>query len=565
MAFKIIQQFNLDTSNVSINGEVRNFTVVGDVDAVFSLEVQNEDTTPTYYNFDTQTFSTTRARLNFIKLSTGIYRGTIKFPKVGDADHYDITLFAEYSHNTRHTPYSEVRFGDGTIDINSSTGSNSSILRKKIYQYADSTITLSAISPNSVTEWGSVSITTDSISGTRHGKSQKKAFTVTVTSAVDRSIAINNQPTETSLATYIERDVGDPVDIVGEDIYPTVSDTDTVNGIVSTGGGAPYTVTMDTAVASKVTVGDRITGNTALNAATVTVVALTGTYTFTMSEDVAIADGITLSFSNRVNYRWEIASDSSLHGLTAGMSAIATNITSGSKLSDFRATTSVTTSSEAELVREGVETIIEGLESGRYSEERTASGEETVTYTDVLVKAVDTLGFQPTLTDGIVSAQLGNITFDKQQAFALTDDDNIKFYAHGVDAIENLTNTGIRVGNLKVKLTDVTTTTTSSTVGSASTSVVVASRNGIQDTVSSVSGIGIDSSSAVPTVASGAGNVSGAGTIVLSAAQELESGITLTFKGASRIATITGTIEVTKFPETNTTVYFDLETFLKAY
>ena len=629
MAVKIIKKFNLDTSPVSIDGQTRSFSIIGDIGAVFSLEITNEDATPTYYNFDTQTFSTTRARLNFVNLSTGIYRGTIKFPKVGDADHYDITLFAEHSQNTRHAPYNEVRFPDGSIDINSSTGSNSSILRKKIYQYADSTITLSAISPNSVTEWGSVSVATDVVSGTRFGRLAKTAFTVTVTSAVTRSISINSQPTENSLTTYVERDVGDPVDIKTEDIYPAISDTDTVDGAVASGikvvmdnnvasnlvvgdkittavqtdtvDGAVTSgikVVMDNNVATKMAVGDQITGNAALDAKIVTVAALnpdtdnvkefsmseaiaigdgiTLTFSsklnrslttvaalnpdgdnvkeFSMSQAIALVDGVTLSFSNRKNYRWEIASDSSLHGLTSGMLAIATNVTSGSRLSDYTDSTTVTTA-------EGTGDTL-AYEESVLAREALAGGEVQTKVKNVEVLAVDPSGFQPTLTDGVVSAQLGNITFDKQQALVLADDDNIKFYGHGPSAIENLTNTGIRVSDLKVELTDVTTTTTSTV--SANTSVPVASRNGIFDKLSSVSGIGIDSSSAVPTVASGAGTVSGAGTIVLSAAQTLESGITLTFKGASRIATITGDIEVTKFPETNTTVYFDLETFLKA-
>ena len=77
-----------------------------------------------------------------------------------------------------------------------------------------------------------------------------------------------------------------------------------------------------------------------------------------------------------------------------------------------------------------------------------------------------------------------------------------------------------------------------------------------------MSGIGINASVANPTVASGAGAVSGAGTIVLSAAQTLESGITLTFPGASRIATITGNIKIKKVGNSDITLRFDVEKFL---
>ena len=109
-------------------------------------------------------------------------------------------------------------------------------------------------------------------------------------------------------------------------------------------------------------------------------------------------------------------------------------------------------------------------------------------------------------------------------------------------------------------MTEITTTTTAAS--SNSTSVVIADRIGISDTISSVSGIGIDSSVANPTVASGAGSVTGAGTIVLSAAQTLESGITLTFPGAGSVATITGNIKVNKVGNENVVLRFDLEKFL---
>ena len=114
--------------------------------------------------------------------------------------------------------------------------------------------------------------------------------------------------------------------------------------------------------------------------------------------------------------------------------------------------------------------------------------------------------------------------------------------------------------DLKLELTPITTTTTSAV--SNSTSVPVASRNGILDSVSTVSGIGINPALANPTVSSGAGAVSGAGTIVLSAAQTLEDGITLTFSGAGQVATITGNVEVIKAGDADATIRFDMDRLL---
>ena len=65
-----------------------------------------------------------------------------------------------------------------------------------------------------------------------------------------------------------------------------------------------------------------------------------------------------------------------------------------------------------------------------------------------------------------------------------------------------------------------------------------------------------------PKVASGAGSVTGAGTIVLSAAQTLENGATLTFPGAGTIATITGNIKVNNVGNEDVTLRFDLERLL---
>ena len=641
MARKVIKRFILDTGNISINGDTRSFTIVGDPGAVFSLEILNEDTTPTYYNFATQTFSTTKAGLRNITLTGNQYKNFIKFPVVGDADHYDIRLFAEHGYDTFHASYNEVRFPDGSIDINSSTGSNSSLLMKKIYQYADTTITLSAVSPNSVTEWGSVVITTDSVTGVRFGALAKYSFSIVVTAASNRSIRILNQPNENSLTAYVQRNIGSAEAINNEDIYPAVSNTDTVDGAI-TGGGSTVKVVMDTNVADKMVVGDKITaatttdtvdgtfsgtkvvmdnnvagkmaigdqitGNTTLDGKPYYVTALnpdgdnvkefqmsasaeiadgtTLTFTpkcnrslttvsalnpdgdnakeFQMSQNIGFVDGVTLSFSNQKNYQWNIGSDSSVHGLAAGMLAVGTNITAGSRLANYTETSTVTTA--ASVVKAPTSTT-EGLFLGpapitdTKGGEKLGSGEIQVTTKKVFVPAVTPLG-SPTLTDGVVSAQLGNIVFDKQQALVLADDNNIKFYTWGPPSIEKLTNMGVKVSNLKVALTDVTTTVNDSDADGATalSTFDLASVQGLIDDFSVMSGVNIKASGGTPTIS----NISSSTITVSPGDHILQNGQTLTFKGSSRIATITGEIEVTKFPEADTTIYFDLETFLNA-
>ena len=117
----------------------------------------------------------------------------------------------------------------------------------------------------------------------------------------------------------------------------------------------------------------------------------------------------------------------------------------------------------------------------------------------------------------------------------------------------------IELSNLKIELTPVTATVVNAV--NTNTSVTVSSRIGILDG-DTVTGIGIDSSSAVPTVSSGATSQTTQGAIVLSAAQTLESGATLTFAGSGRVATITGDIKVLKAGNANQTIRFDIEKLL---
>ena len=160
---------------------------------------------------------------------------------------------------------------------------------------------------------------------------------------------------------------------------------------------------------------------------------------------------------------------------------------------------------------------------------------------------------------GLVTVQPGNIVFNKQQKLALADD-SLKIGGYGETHIKNITGYDIKLSNLKLKLTPVITTTTATCINS--TSVVVSERAGILDNVSTVSGIGIDPTTSNPLVASGAGAVSGAGTIVLNRAQNLESGATLTFAEAGQLATITGDIEIIKVGTGSATLRFDMEKIL---
>ena len=626
---KIIKDFKLDLSSIAAGGATRRFTVIGDDGAIFSLEVKNED--GYYYNFRTNTFAAAYKRLKSRRVDSGAYTGSITFPTVGDDDQYDIYLYAE--HGTVHAKYSEVRFGDGSLDINSSVGSNSSLLQKVIYQYDDVTITLAAISPDSTYRstgnFHGMSVTADTIVVGRGTSTGKTAFTVVATVAVTKAVQIKRQPvaSDISAATSITMDSG--VQIPGEDIWGgTARATESVvNGEVS-----GESVTMDDDVGSGTSanwaIGDRVTGNAALDAKTgVNVVTITAinvgsnAKVFTMSEAVAIDDDETLTFTPPFYYRWNINSSSSIHKLLPGMRMFTADSdidrTTENTVSNYEATTTYTTEvTDKDGSVEEVEHIV----------------------TNVSVPALDPLGFKPTITNGLVTQQLGYITFNNQIQNDL-DGIGAKFIAYGTGAIKAIHDTEIKLTDLKVALIAPTTTTTEAT--SVHATIAVTDREGVVNNVSTVDGIGIDISAVrntdtVDGVVSGAtkiimdnnvadkmkigdrvtgtgipsssvvtvtvlnpdgdnvkefsvsepvsindgvtltftpyalptitsgGGADGAGDWVMSTVQSLENGITLTVGGTSRTAIITGNIEFVNVDDTDFTLSFDLEKFLTA-
>ena len=552
MANKIISGINLDFSDVKESGQVRHFTITGTNGAVFSLEIQdptNTDALPTYYNFQTNLFQTAKTGLNNIKLSGSAYTGTIRFPKVSVAKQYDIYLFAETIHNTKHAKYNEVRFIDHTIDINSSTGSNSNLVQKVIYQTLDVDITINGYAPNGTITGTQTSATLT----TSRGKSNANIpFSFTWTATALKTLKVDRQPLAKDIMSFITATVGaTPVNILGENIYPTVTAANkVVNGAVTSGTN----VTMDDDFTGLWAVGDKITGNAVLDARTqetaVTVTAVnvgSNAKVFTMSEAIAIADDETLSFSNRRNHRWPISSTSVDVGLIkTGMRQVkATFFAKQPTVKDYIAQT----------------TVLEG-EIGEYKVD------------DVKIPGLDTKQIKPiavrnsttkveTKTTGTATDPI-NITFSEQALLTFGGGANAKIFGYGTREVERLTGYDVEFNDLKVELSKVTTTTT--TAPSGATTFNVASAVGITENISTISGIGIDSAVRIPKVTriknTGGTTWTGGTAQLTTTAQTLESGITLTFPGTSTIATISGNMKVNKAGNEDVTLRFDIEKFL---
>ena len=434
---------------------------------------------------------------------------------------YNIYLYA--IPGTMHAPYSEVRFLDDSLDINNSSGSTSLMMQKVIYQKADLELTIRGYAPNNtVTGTG----TTDTISIDRLRYRGKSPFSFTWTAVATSAYRVLKQPSSSDVLAFIEPVVGTaPVTLPGENIYPTVTGTDTLRAA----SGTLVTMTVD--VADTMKVGDKVTGMLSSIDSAATVVSMYPTEPnadpdqFTASESIDPTGLPVLSFNNQMNYSWPVTNFADK--IKAGMIVITgTDVTAGTVVSDYEDTI----------------TVLEGTEK-----------EQVVVKNKI--QAVDTKTQKPTMIKGLITVQPGDITFNKQQVLALAGD-TLKVGGYGENEISRVYGWDVRFTDLAVTLTAPTTTTSGVVTGSAT--IGVNSVEGVINNVSRISGIGINPALQNPLITSG-GGATGAGNWTADAVQTLESGRTLTIENTSRTATITGNIEVLKAGTANQTLRFDIE------
>ena len=597
---KIIRNFNMDFGDMAAAGGSRRFSVIGDAGAIFSLEVKNED--GHYYNFTTTAFSATKSKLKQQIISNnGSFVGSIVFPSITDNDQYDIYLWAESAYDTEHAEVDEVRFGDNTLDLNSTTGSNSNLVQKVIYQYTDTTITIypwQNIAGGVFVSWID-SYTTDSVIVGR-GKSLKKSFSCTVTTGATEAIQVLRQPEvgdffheipvywETSHASAGGASTGNgPVPIQGENPWAEAASLETSNGAVggntrgrtalAMGSGATEaTKLIVDGLPSNTQVGDRLTGwehastgeqnscsggSAAPNTEIVLVTEINpdGDNANEFSVDTALTIGNTHPLNFEAPYYYRYKTKASRSAGTPGVLGLYPGI---------RESVSMKDQNPDRVEADGgnrPNTIAAYEDSTTYTLETLnddgSISEATVKNINISYPPIDTTGINPTITNGVIRAQDGVITFTRPQKIDTAVpglEGNTWFLAKGLDWTSSIKNTEIIVTNLKVELTKPTTTTTSSV--SNSTTVPVADREGTIQNVSTVSGIGIAAGVANPTVASATAD--GAGSWTLSAAQTLESGVTLTVENTGRVATITGDIEIVSCGDSNFNLILNVPGFI---
>jgi hypothetical protein len=553
---KVIKNFAINTKDVHSDGETRSFTISGDQGAIFSFEVYDDAATRNYYHFDTKLFSSSKPNLCLEELN-GPYSFSVKFPAATALHTYTIEVTAHSVDNikTVHTRANEVRFADNTINHNASTGSNSNILKKILYQDLVKNLYLSCVAPSKYTA------STNQIDNSKENSNRIEIDGL----ATDRKIV----------------EVGDKV-TVGDEITSSVHALVTAidpdgNNTHELEIGFTDSVTDDAAITFTPAFNgmtphykDTTTGRAALTAAsggnlttsfTITCTALAGR-TFSILRAPTINDLcaiIPISFDvasdsyspisdedtsgSTLFYRWQIAN---IANLSLGMS-----------LDPARTGTGLNTTTPATISNYRTTKIIKSITKRKY-----CTDINDITVDDVFVDGVHDNGNLITAMDrtGRVTAQAGNIIFSAQQAAALDDDTNVRVFAYGAQQIRNATGMGITLSNVEVELTQISTT--ASVSRTSASGLTLASVSNIS-TASTIRGVGINPSLANPSVTLKTA-ATGSGDITLDASNTIVSGQTYYFDGASNRATITGTITVSNMAIADTTLYFDVERFLHA-
>jgi len=549
---KKIKSVSVNYKDLDPGGDSRDIEVRGDDGFVFSIEVY-EGNRASYYNFKTKTWGAASYMLTSAEGVSGKYTTIVDFPSQASLKTFTINVYGETVENIRttHKPFLEVRNPDGSLNLNLSTGSDSNIVSKTLYQDVLKNLYLSCIAPSLYTvgksnigavvdESNRVTVEEDVTAGNVVAVGDK--ITVTGIAFSAHALVLKINPDNDNVRE-IEISKIDSVDDGREATF-----TPAFNGVTP-----HYTDSTSGRQALEV-----VSLSSASFGFTITVTAPTSRglslLRLPTAEDLCAINLVTFeaaalaipgeNVSSSTYYRWPITNIANLgNGMFLDPARLATggfpNTTTPASISDYTTTKTV-------------QTI---YDSSKY---QTDFSEETVT--DIFVAGVDRNGSVVTAVDrnGRVTAQKGNIVFSVKQKDVLKGDSNVRIIAQGTKSIEKTNGMGVALSNVAV-----TKTTSRATVTQVATATTTIPLDEVDTIVvgTSIRGVGIDSTVANPTVVSKS-VASGSGTIVVSAAQTLENGVVLSFDGPTSSLVIKGIIHVTDMPITDTTLYFDLERFL---
>jgi len=538
----IIKEFNIDLNYINNNGESRPFTVVADKGSIFSLMVKKQTgSVITYYDFNTTTFVSSQKRLKNRKLITGSFSGSILFPAGGlssgnNPNTYTLMLFAESAFGTSHALVTEARFPDGTLDLNSSTGSNSNLLQKILYQFPDTTISIGAQSPNLLSGFSGMNVSGEHIVVQRGNNTGKIPFKITCTLGSTKTGKIKRQPVVSDLAAFVGRTLGEPMPIPG-----VTANQGGESGVSLTINNLPRnnSNTFDVEEPGAAAIGMTVKGVGIDDTDHPVIITGISGGTITVSKNLTIANVVANASATANDIRYRRWNCSEIQGLVPGMIAYSGGA-AGSKISRYLDTT---------------DQLIETTDSDGGVKEK------TITTVNFDVPALDVLGYKPVFEYGVLKSQQGVITLDTPQIVVSNRNVGTKFYAYGPQTIKSLFNSTLNITDLEIEIEKVVTTVNDANADGATAqgNITVASSSGIMDDVSVMSGVNITATAADPTVTNVNGNI-----LTVSPNQFLQNGQTLTFTGAGRVINITGNINFTNIDSTNFSISFDLEKLITA-
>ena len=172
-----VNSLNINNNNINPNGEVRKFTVGGDMGAEFFVFVANNSNG--FYNFKTKTFSNSFTRESIIKqkLGSNSFTSHVKFPSATST--YNIVVVPNPTTKT-------------TID--------STVLNTQLSQIANTTLTFSLVTANSSTYKtfpSDVTVTGDSTSSATYTSSIDWTVENVETDANGFGLRLTRQPLDT--------------------------------------------------------------------------------------------------------------------------------------------------------------------------------------------------------------------------------------------------------------------------------------------------------------------------------------------------------------------------------
>ena len=548
-----IKNFNYGSNYLSNDGESRSIQILGDNGAIFSLEVQRTvGSTITFYNFDTQTFGSARKRLKNRRCVNGAASVIVQFP-AGDLslgnnpNRYDLYLYAHNELDTFHIPYVDARFPDGSVNINNTIGSSSSVLQRILYQYPNSVLTIGALTPSSASGFDGVTVTYARFDLQAGSNTGLIPFSFSVTLGSTKKGVILKQPGLGDLTAFTTLGITEPYfrNYPATIDPPAESKNELSISNLPRSNSNTFDISAGTATVESTITGVGFDGINDLDGPVVVTNVSGSTITLNKNVTIPAAGTNTVAYAQELKYRrWQInTSNTSLHALVPGLNMFVAT-------ADFTANATIQgILDETELTREVVQ------QDGSVEE-------ETYTITNANIPALETLGKKPTIEYGLVSNQDGVVTFSSGQQLTNVRNTNNKCYAYGKTNIKTLTGIDINMTDLKIELADVTTTVNDSDANGtdALTSFDITSTSGILDDVSTVHGVNLNSGVATPVVT----NISSSTITLTPGSHVLQNGQSLTFKGAGRVFTISGNVQITNNAVRSTVLYFDLDRLITA-